>query len=140
MTGATAYFGATPMTFSRASFTRIGTKIQYSENGVLREELELGDGTLPLGGGASAYIRYVAGGGTVDAVLLFNIDGLRTLSCSLVHSEDDAVTYGLAAATDVGNGYTSAWGGLTKRTFVLSRQGTTTHVIGENNNYEIACF
>jgi hypothetical protein len=133
-------FGTTSMSYSRATIERSGNKIQYSEDGTLRQELDIGDGTQTLGGGANAYIQYRPGGATGDALLLFNIQGLRTMNCALLHSEDDTVAFGLASATDGGNDYLNAWGGVAKPTFLLSRPGRATHVIDDNSAYSIACF
>jgi len=104
------------MSLSRNS----GSVITYNAPDGTTTTLDLGDGTAAVSNG---YIGYVPGSATADSTLYFNIEAAASISCTLLHSEDDLPRPGYYFATDGGNCCNSVWGNDTTSTFMLRREG-----------------
>ena len=89
---------------------------------------------------SNGLLAYVPGSGGGDGRIYLNINGIPSMACTLLHAEDDGIRYGLAFATDVGNGMTSIWGNSNTRTFMLSQQGNAGLPLGINASYRILCM
>jgi hypothetical protein len=125
------------------SFFRAGDgAIHYTAPDGSTYILTVGDGTASAGLGASSKVAYAPGNGTTTwGKLYFNLNGIPSYACTLLHNEDDSIRHGFGFATDGGNGYASIWGGSTNtKTFVLEREGTAGVPIGVNQSFRIICF
>jgi hypothetical protein len=125
------------------SFYRAGDGvIHYTAPDGLDYTLAVGDGTASVGLGATSKLAFTPGNGTTTwGRLYFNLNGIPSFACTLLHHEDDYVRHGYAFATDGGNGYASVWGGVTNtRTFELQLDGMGGVPIHINQSFRIICF
>ncbi len=86
--------------------------------------------------------QYVSGRiGYEPGKLFFNTEG-APLPCTVLHAEDDAASnnFGLAWATDGGNGMSSVWGNSTTQTFMFQREGSNGIPIATHSAYHLLCM
>ncbi len=128
----------TMMAFSRGT----NGDVTYTAPDGANYTLAVGNGTASVGLGSGSKIAFAPGNGTTTfGKLYFNLNGIPSYGCTLLHNEDDSVRHGWGFATDAGNGYTSIWGGTTNtKTFVLEREGVAGVPIAVHQSFRIICF
>ena len=99
-----------------------GKYLASSSPGQPEQRLYPGNYAKKVVNGTLAYAPRSQLGGKAGG-FYFNLEALPSITCTLFHSEDDAVNGGLVIATDAGNGYTSIWGNKTVPTLVMSKVG-----------------
>ncbi len=125
------------------SFYRAGNgDIIYTAPDGANYTVAVGNGSASAGLGATSKVAFAPGDGTTTfGKLYFNLNGIPSYACTLLHNEDDSIRHGFGFATDGGNGYASIWGGSTNtKTFVLEREGVAGVPISVNQSFRIICF
>ena len=121
------------------TFSCDGKYLAYSSPGQPEQRLYPGNYTLKVVNGTLAY----APSSQLDATtggFYFNLEALPSITCTLLHSEDDRVTVGLVIATDSGNDYTSIWGTIVP-TFIISKVDIAAgRILNNCATYTIYCM
>jgi hypothetical protein len=102
-------------------FSCDGKYLTYTPRGQPPQLLYPGNYAKKVVNGSLAYVPRSQLNGKA-AGFYFNLETLPSITCSLMHSEDDKIASGIEIATDAGNGYTSVWG-KTVPTLVISKVG-----------------
>ena len=114
------------------------TVISVTTPGGVVSSLDVAGGTGLVSNGILAYVPGSAGGS--DGRVYVNINGVPSMACTLLHSDDDGIRYGIAFATDAGNGMAGIWGNSDTRTFLMSQQGQPGLPLAINASYHILCM
>lgn len=126
-----------PVQISKLFFYRDGaSNIRYFDTSGTERILTVGDGSQDVTGTHLAY-RVNASG---DSILYFNLVGVPSIACTLLHDEDDWPRPGYYFATDGGNDVAAVWGNGATKTFMLSREGVTGLPVGPYSSFQIMCF
>lgn len=125
------------------SFHRDGAGlIVYTAPNGTEYTLNAGNGSSAAGNTPGSKVAFLPGNGsTTWGTLYFDVTGVPSFACTLLHHEDDFIRHGYGYATDGGNGVTGAWGGANnKHTFMLELEGTAGVPIAINQSFRILCF
>ena len=88
----------------------------------------------------TSHLAWRPGSGGGDGRLYFNIESSPSISCTLLHQEDDTPRPGYYFATDGGNDVAGIWGNATTSTFILARSGVSTAPMVSAAAFNIMCF
>lgn len=132
--------GAVPITMSKMPFTYEDSVLHYTAPDGSEHSLDLdGMGAGDTRTSSGERIKVVRGNLLTDTAVYFDLTGVSTPACTLLHHDDDNATPGWYYATDRANHAASVWTS-DRPTFELRKDGEGDIPFEDWAGFAILCF